>query len=36
MILAAILSAIAVLPSDRMALADRLFNRGEYESARME
>ena len=36
MILAAILSAIAVLPSDRMALADRLFNRGEYESARAE
>ena len=36
MILAAILSAIAVLPSDRMALADRLFNRGEYESARTE
>jgi hypothetical protein len=33
---AALLSAIAVLPSDRMAMADRLFNRGEYVEARSE
>ncbi|MBR1921972.1 MAG: tetratricopeptide repeat protein, partial [Kiritimatiellae bacterium] len=30
------LAAIAVLPSDRLAMADRLFNRGEYASARVE
>ena len=28
-----LLAAITVLPSDRMAMADRLFNRGEYEAA---
>lgn len=31
-----LLSALAVLPSDRMAMADRLFDRGEYAAARSE
>ena len=30
------LSALAVLPSDRLAMADRLFNRSDYEAARLE
>ena len=34
--LAALLLAIAVLPSDRLAMADRLFNRGRYEDAAKE
>ena len=33
---ALILAAIAVLPADRLAMADRLFNRGEYAAARAE
>ena len=33
MILALILSAIAVLPADRLAMADRLFNKGRYAEA---
>lgn len=33
MIAALLLSAIAVLPSDRFAMADRLFNRGRYQEA---
>ena len=36
MTVAAILLAIAVLPADRLALADRLFNRGRYEDAAAE
>ena len=31
---ALILAAIAVLPSDRMVMADRLFNRGAYADAK--
>lgn len=31
-----LLAALAVLPSDRMAMADRLFNRGDYARARTE
>lgn len=31
-----LLAAISVLPSDRLAMADRLFNRGEYATARAE
>lgn len=31
-----LLAALAVLPSDRMAMADRLFNRGLYAEARLE
>ncbi|MBQ6137849.1 MAG: hypothetical protein IJI73_10825, partial [Kiritimatiellae bacterium] len=31
-----VLAAVAVLPSDRMAMADRLFDRGEYAAARGE
>ena len=34
--LPAILAAIAVLPADRLAMADRLFNRGEYAAAKAE
>ena len=34
--LAAMLAAIAVAPADRMAMADRLFNRGAYKDARAE
>ena len=33
---ALILAAIAVLPADRLAMADRLFNRGEYAAAKEE
>ena len=33
---AALLLAIAVLPSDRLAMADRLFNRGRYDDAAKE
>ena len=36
MTLAAIALAIAVLPTDRLAMADRLFNRGRYEDAAAE
>ena len=32
----AILAAAAVLPADRLAMADRMFNRGDYENARAE
>lgn len=31
-----LLGALAVLPSDRLAMADRLFNRGRYAEARLE
>ena len=31
-----VLAALAVLPSDRLAMADRLFNRGEYAAAKVE
>ena len=31
-----LLAAIAVIPADRLAMADRLFNRGEYAAARVE
>ena len=31
-----LLAAIAVLPADRLAMADRLFNRGEYAAAKAE
>ena len=31
-----VLATLAVLPSDRMAMADRLFNRGRYAEARLE
>ena len=31
-----VIAALAVLPSDRLAMADRLFNRGEYAAARTE
>ncbi len=31
-----LVAAIAVLPADRLAMADRLFNRGEYAAARVE
>ena len=31
-----LLAALAVLPSDRLAMADRLFNRGEYAEAKTE
>ena len=31
-----LIAAITVLPSDRMSMADRLFNRGEYEAAEKE
>lgn len=34
--LAVLVAAIAVLPADRLAMADRLFNRGEYAAARVE
>lgn len=34
--LALIAAAVTVLPSDRMAMADRLFDRGDYASARVE
>ena len=30
------LAALTVAPSDRLAMADRLFNRGDYASARRE
>ena len=33
---ALVLAAIAVLPADRLAMADRLFNRGEYAAAKEE
>ena len=33
---ALLLAAVAVLPADRMAMADRLFNRGRYEDAAAE
>ena len=36
MIGSCLLLAIAVLPSDRLAMADRLFNRGQYEAAEAE
>ena len=36
MISGAILAAIAILPSDRMAMANRRFNKGDYETARSE
>ena len=36
MILSALMLAIAVLPSDRLAMADRLFNRGRYADAEAE
>lgn len=36
MMLGALILAVAILPSDRMAMADRLFNRGEYVEARNE
>ena len=36
MILAALALAIAVLPTDRLAMADRLFNRGRYADAETE
>ena len=36
MILSALMLAIAVLPSDRLAMADRLFNRGRYADAEVE
>ncbi|MBR3221897.1 MAG: tetratricopeptide repeat protein [Kiritimatiellae bacterium] len=36
MTLAALVLAIAVLPSDRLAMADRLFNRGRYADAEAE
>ena len=36
MILSLLLSAIAVLPADRLAMADRLFNKGEYADAEKE
>ncbi len=35
-LLAMLFAAIAVLPADRLAMADRLFNRGEYAAARVE
>ena len=31
-----LLATLAVLPSDRLAMADRLFNRGRYAEARAE
>lgn len=31
-----LLAAIAILPADRLAMADRLFNRGEYAAAKVE
>ncbi len=31
-----VIAALAVLPSDRLAMADRLFNRGEYAAAKVE
>ncbi len=34
--LALLLAAAAILPSDRMAMADRMFDRGEYAAARAE
>ena len=33
---AILVAALAVLPADRLAMADRLFNRGEYAAARVE
>ena len=36
MIHSILIFAITVLPSDRMAMADRLFNRGQYEEAAKE
>ena len=36
MIAALLLAALALLPSDRMALADRLYDRGDYAAARRE
>ncbi|MBO5642979.1 MAG: tetratricopeptide repeat protein [Kiritimatiellae bacterium] len=36
MILALLLSALSVLPADRLALADRLFNKGQYAKAQEE
>jgi TolA-binding protein len=33
---AILLAAVAVLPADRLAMADRLFNKGEYAAARAE
>ncbi|MBO5751049.1 MAG: hypothetical protein J6R80_01435, partial [Kiritimatiellae bacterium] len=36
MFFALIAAAVTVLPSDRMAMADRLFDRGDYASARVE
>ncbi len=35
-LLSMLVAAIAVLPADRLAMADRLFNRGEYAAARVE
>ena len=34
--LALLVAAVTVLPADRLAMADRLFNRGEYAAARAE
>ena len=34
--LALLVAAVSVLPADRLAMADRLFNRGEYAAARAE
>ena len=36
MTLAALVLAIAVLPADRLAMADRLFNKGQYADAEAE
>ena len=36
MTLALLLAALAVLPADRLAMADRLFNRGDYAAAAVE
>ena len=36
MTVALLIAAVAVLPADRMAMADRLFNRGRYEDAAAE
>ena len=34
--LALLVAAVSVLPADRLAMADRLFNRGEYAAAKEE
>ena len=36
MTLALLLAALAVLPADRLVMADRLFNRGDYAAADVE